>query len=547
MGSGPSQCHIPNVPVDGGRLFAVWHSVINFGSGSENMKSRRTVIATLGLATTGLLAGCSSNTTDTGANDTKTSSRTTNATNGTNATKKIRAVIRERGQAIEDRDIDGYRGTLHPDSPVSLTEIEESFQQLPADYTIEVSVESVDIRTEGRAEAHVVETTPGSGGMDTRFNKEYELRTHRGEWLIYDSTTNNIKEIPSDNTETETETETYSVTEQWTADVGASASSPAVADGTVYIGGFDGTVYALDAAGGSEQWTFETGGEIRSSPAVTDGSVYIASENQNVYALDVDDGTEQWTFETSHQISSSPVVADGTVYIGDGAFTDGLLYAIDASDGTELWSFEPDSPVTTKPAVDDGTVYVGARSVYAVDAVDGTEQWKFGTGAGAGVPLTVSNNTVYCADGNDGGKLFALDKSDGTEKWIFGKTGSLGSSPRNRTAEFTRPTVANNTVYVGSKNTQSNSNRDENLYAVNAEDGTEQWSTQISSSEVRASPAVADGTVYAGGTTGNLVALDASDGSEHWTFDLGGLYSSPTVADSTVYVGAGILYALAEQ
>jgi len=259
------------------------------------------------------------------------------------------------------------------------------------------------------------------------------------------------------------------------------------------------------------QWTFGTGAEVVSSPAVVDGTAYVGSRDNSVYAVNVADGTEKWTFDTGDPVASSPTVRDGTVYIGSG--------------------------------VDSGV----SGTVYALDVADGTEQWKFGTGTGGEVPLTVSNNTVYCTDGADGGKLFAVDKSDGSEKWRFGKTGSLGSSPRNRTAEFTRPTVANGTVYVGSKNTQSNSNRDENLYAVNAEDGTEQWSTQISSSEVRASPAVADGTVYAGGTTGNLVASDASDGSEHWTFDLGGLYSSPTVADSTVYVGAGILYALAEQ
>jgi outer membrane protein assembly factor BamB len=51
-------------------------------------------------------------------------------------------------------------------------------------------------------------------------------------------------------------------------------SSPAVADGVVYVGSGDGRLYALDARTGKEKWSFNTGGEVFSSPAVADGVVY---------------------------------------------------------------------------------------------------------------------------------------------------------------------------------------------------------------------------------------------------------------------------------
>src|SRR3984957_10430023 len=62
-------------------------------------------------------------------------------------------------------------------------------------------------------------------------------------------------------------------------------SSAAVANGVVYVGSYDGNVYALDAATGVKLWSFATGGEVFSSPAVANGVVYVGSNDQNVYAL----------------------------------------------------------------------------------------------------------------------------------------------------------------------------------------------------------------------------------------------------------------------
>ena len=52
-------------------------------------------------------------------------------------------------------------------------------------------------------------------------------------------------------------------------------SSPAVADGKVYVGSFDDRVYCLDALNGSQVWNYTTEGDIFSSPAVADGRVYV--------------------------------------------------------------------------------------------------------------------------------------------------------------------------------------------------------------------------------------------------------------------------------
>ena len=65
-------------------------------------------------------------------------------------------------------------------------------------------------------------------------------------------------------------------------------SSPAVANGLVYVGSYDGKFYAFDANCKSNcqpLWSFQTGDVIFSSPAVANGLVYVGSGDGNLYAF----------------------------------------------------------------------------------------------------------------------------------------------------------------------------------------------------------------------------------------------------------------------
>jgi outer membrane protein assembly factor BamB len=66
-------------------------------------------------------------------------------------------------------------------------------------------------------------------------------------------------------------------------------SSPAVANGLLYIGSESSNLYALDAATGAQLWSAATGSGIGSSPAVVNGIVYITSDNYlYAYSLPVE-------------------------------------------------------------------------------------------------------------------------------------------------------------------------------------------------------------------------------------------------------------------
>jgi hypothetical protein len=62
-------------------------------------------------------------------------------------------------------------------------------------------------------------------------------------------------------------------------------SSPAVADGRVYVGCGDDNIYCLDADNGEEIWSYETGGDVFSSPAIAYRRVYIGSTDNKLYCL----------------------------------------------------------------------------------------------------------------------------------------------------------------------------------------------------------------------------------------------------------------------
>ncbi|MBT9161378.1 MAG: Desiccation/radiation resistance protein [Dehalococcoidia bacterium] len=62
-------------------------------------------------------------------------------------------------------------------------------------------------------------------------------------------------------------------------------SSPAVSAGTVFVGAWDGGLYALNAVDGELEWRYGTRSGIYSSPAVYEDMVYIGSGDGGIYAI----------------------------------------------------------------------------------------------------------------------------------------------------------------------------------------------------------------------------------------------------------------------
>jgi len=218
---------------------------------------------------------------------------------------------------------------------------------------------------------------------------------------------------------------------------GTGFSSPAVANGVVYVGSAYSRVFALNAATGSLLWKYKTGNVVSSSPAVASGVVYFGSQDNNVYALNASTGALRWKYTTGGAVLSSPAVANGVVYVGS---EDRNVYALNASTGALLWKYTTGSAFSS-PAVANGVVYVGSLDgkVYALKAGTGALLWKYTTGREGDSSPAVANGVVYVGLYPDH-SVYALKAGTGALLWQY-TTGSYVDSS---------PAVANGVVYVGS-------------------------------------------------------------------------------------------------
>lgn len=281
------------------------------------------------------------------------------------------------------------------------------------------------------------------------------------------------------------------------------------------------------------RWTFVGDGEITASPAVVNGTVYIGSNDAfdaaNMYALDARTGAVRWNVSIFGDRIFSPAVFNGSVYVG----SDTALYALDAKTGARRWSFTTGTfsrDFESSPTVVGDTVYIGDNDhkIYALDARTGAERWNASTGADVRSSPAVANGTVFVGD--DAGNLYALNTTTGAVRWNASLRGKVRSSPA----------VSEDTVYVGSGKLDSFDPRNGSVYAINATTGTIQWNFTTEAG-VRSSPAVANGTVFIGTSDDgeSLYALNATTGVPRWTFtpEFGiGIGTSPAVVDGTVYV-----------
>ena len=124
----------------------------------------------------------------------------------------------------------------------------------------------------------------------------------------------------------------------WTfTTVGWVLTEPVVVDGVVYVGSYDGNLYALAADTGEQLWSFATDDVIRSVPSVVDGRVYFGSNHNHVYALDAATGAELWRYDTRSWVQYSPVLGNGMAYFPARGESDRTVHAVEAATGEPGW------------------------------------------------------------------------------------------------------------------------------------------------------------------------------------------------------------------
>jgi outer membrane protein assembly factor BamB len=99
-------------------------------------------------------------------------------------------------------------------------------------------------------------------------------------------------------------------------------SSVAVTTNSLVVGGRDKLVHGISLAG-KGIWNFATRARVESSPAIADGRVFVGSNDGRFYVLNLANGAKLWEFNAGAPLSASPAIAKGRIIIGS---QDGRLY-----------------------------------------------------------------------------------------------------------------------------------------------------------------------------------------------------------------------------
>ena len=344
-------------------------------------------------------------------------------------------------------------------------------------------------------------------------------------------------------------------TAKWIFSTGAAVhSSPAVADGTVYVGSQDFNLYALDVDTGAKRWEYKTGSWVESSPAIVNGVAYFGSNDGRLYALDTQSGEKIWDFKTEYPVRSSPAITGNIVYFGG---DDYFIYALDKTDGEKLWDYDVKSPAISSLVASSGIVYSGSGGgySYALNALNGQRRLRFKSHYSIHSSPVISDGIVYFATTN--GWLYAVDGNARTwlreheikplwvQLWAVGMPGVPKPPPQSGLlwtlrlggATSSSPVVVGNTLYIGVEN---------KLLAIDLQNQQTRWEF-VTEGTVRSSPAVTDSAVFVGSEDGRLYAVDATTGEKLWDFLTGAkITSSPAVVNGIIYIGShdGNLYAI---
>jgi outer membrane protein assembly factor BamB len=209
---------------------------------------------------------------------------------------------------------------------------------------------------------------------------------------------------------------------RWRKTIGPSESSPLLVGNRLYVGDWDGRVWALDARSGRTIWRYPTRGPIKGAVAYNAGRLYVGSYDGHVYCLGAQKGRLIWKAKAQRRLYgksrfySTPALAYGRVYIGS---TDGKIYSYGATTGRLLWSYGTGDYVYSSPAVWNRLVFAGSYSkqFYALDAATGELRWKFkANGEISGSP-TVIGNVVYFATLER--RTYALSARTGKQLWTY--------------------------------------------------------------------------------------------------------------------------------
>jgi outer membrane protein assembly factor BamB len=222
---------------------------------------------------------------------------------------------------------------------------------------------------------------------------------------------------------------------------------------------------------------------VYTEPIVDGDLIYVGAYEGEVYALGRDDGRLRWATDDQLNIKGSivggPTLDGETLVFGT---TDGYLYRIQAADGSPAPGWPAGGVNLSKkgiwapPVVRDGVAYLATMNgeVHAVDLASGDEVWTepFDGESGAIADIAALNDSGRLFVPTLGRSVFIVDSESGA---------AIGAATPANDWVWTRPAVSATTAFYGDFSGE--------LFALNIATGALEW-TASTDGRVKGGPAV---------------------------------------------------------
>ncbi|GAC1393584.1 MAG: hypothetical protein NVS4B11_00060 [Ktedonobacteraceae bacterium] len=370
-------------------------------------------------------------------------------------------------------------------------------------------------------------------------------------------------------------------------------ASPVIVGGVMYVGSWDGNEYAINLSTHQQIWKQFLGITQQSKPcygggsvgvtstaSVQNGTVYVGGGDGNMYALNSTNGSVLWKHfldAPPYYIFSSPLVYNNRVYVGESAFCDppgtqGKFVALNISDGSVaagpallVPNGQIGAGVWSSPALDtaNNRLYIttgnlagatlGSQQPYAEAfvALDATtlaivDHWQIPTSDqfgdadfGASPTLFDVNGVGYVGSENKNGYFYALNRTNlaAGAVWKQFLDGTV-PNPLTPTDNDSTPCFSNGTLYVGAGpvNGSSSPTYNGSIHALNPLTGAQLWGFGTVGPMQASISCTSNGLVVdAQGSTVEIRA--ASSGSVLFHVTLGNrIQGTPIISNGVLYV-----------
>lgn len=141
----------------------------------------------------------------------------------------------------------------------------------------------------------------------------------------------------------------------------AITATPALADGLVVFGSFDGLVRAVRTDTGESVWEFDTGAPVACDPSISGALVLVGSRSYDLLALRLRDGTHAWGEYFWFSWVEAVSVHRGRTFAGTSDAQ--VVQALESTNGEPLWRADLGGSVWSQPAVTPSALYAGTVGV----------------------------------------------------------------------------------------------------------------------------------------------------------------------------------------